>query len=108
MQGAVSVIQSYYNRSTNKSNDSAANITKAIEIIKELVGNVEISVSRMQEVTHNVQNQQKRLEENAASTEETSASMLLLSRTIGECAEDTEGLVELGHLLHEQGGKFQL
>lgn len=141
----------------NLSEESSENAKEIEGIVKDLVGNVEISVSRMQEVTHNVQNQQKRLEEtreafehlnkevtlveevtkeigsqtevlgslkqsvtdsvnnlssvaeeNAASTEETSASMLLLSRTIGECAEDTEGLVELGHLLHEQGGKFQL
>ena len=48
------------------------------------------------------------VEENAASTEETSAGMMLLSETIGECTEDTQKLVELSHLLNQQASKFQL
>ena len=47
-------------------------------------------------------------EENAASTEETSASMALLSQTIDECTEDTKGLVELSHQQNEQASKFHL
>lgn len=48
------------------------------------------------------------VEQNAASTEETSASATLLSETIEGCAEDTHGLVNLSHLLNEQASKFQL
>ena len=48
------------------------------------------------------------VEENAASTEETSASMMLLSKTIRECSEDTQDLVELSHRQNEQASKFQL
>ncbi len=139
------------------SEESSGNAQEIEGIVKELVNNVEISVSKMQEVTNNVQKQQERLndtrdaftslnnevsmveevtkeiggqteilnslkqivtdsvnnlasvvEENAASTEETSASMTLLSQTIGECAEDTQGLVELSHRQNEEAGRFQL
>ena len=118
------------------SEESSGNAQEIEGIVKELVHNVEISVSKMQEVIRNVQKQQKCLdetreafqhlkeevslvedvtkeiggqtevlnslkqivtdsvnslasvvEENAASTEETSASMTLLSQTIGECTE---------------------
>ena len=48
------------------------------------------------------------VEENAASTQETSASMTLLSQTISECREDTRGLVELSHRANDEAGKFQL
>ncbi len=141
----------------NLSEESSGNAQEIEGIVKELVSNVEISVSKMQEVTRNVQMQQKCLEEtktafqylknevalveavtrdiggqtqvlnslkqivtdsvnslasvveqNAASTEETSASMTLLSQTIGECTEDTMGLVELSRRQNEQAGKFRL
>lgn len=139
------------------SEESSGNAKEIEAIVKELVSNVEVSVRKMQEVTNNVQKQQKCLdetreafrylseevalvekvtkeiggqteilnslkqivtdsvnslasvvEENAASTEETSASMAMLSQTIGECAEDTQGLVELSHRQSEQANKFQL
>ncbi len=139
------------------SEESSGNAQEIEGIVKELVHNVEISVSKMQEVIRNVQKQQKCLdetreafqhlkeevslvedvtreiggqteilnslkqivtdsvnslasvvEENAASTEETSASMTLLSQTIGECTEDTQGLVELSRRQNEQASKFQL
>lgn len=78
------------------------------EVTKEIGAQTEILGSLKQIVTDSVNSLASVVEENAASTEETSASMTLLSQTIGECTEDTEGLVELGHLLHEQGGKFRL
>ena len=139
------------------SEESSGNAQMIEGIVKELVNNVEVSVSKMQEVTRNVQKQQECLnetreaflhlsnevaqveevtkeigsqteilsslkqivtdsvnslasvvEESAASTEETSASMTLLSQTIGECTEDTQGLVELSHRQNEQASKFQL
>ncbi len=141
----------------NLSEESSGNAQEIEGIVKELVNNVEVSVSKMQEVTRNVQEQQKCLdktreafrylrdevalveevtkeiggqteilnslkqivtdsvnslasvvEENAASTEETSASMMLLSQTIGECSTDTQGLVELSRRQNEQASKFQL
>lgn len=141
----------------NLSEESASSAQEIEGIVKELVGNVKISVSKMQEVTDNVQKQQKCLdetrelfqclnkevgqveevtkdignqteilnslkqivtdsvnglasvvEENAASTQETSASMTLLSQTISECTQDTQGLVELSRQQQEQAGKFRL
>ncbi len=141
----------------NLAEESASSAQEIEEIVRELVGNVKNSVSKMQEVTDNVQKQQKCLdetrtafqhlnqevasveevtreigsqtevlnslrqivtdsvnslasvvEENAASTEETSASMTLLSQTIGECTKDTQGLVELSRRQNEQASKFQL
>ncbi len=141
----------------NLSEESSGNAKEIEGIVKELIHNVESSVSKMDEVTQNVQKQQKCLEEtrvafmnlskevamveevtkeiggqteilgslkqivtdsvnslasvvqeNAASTEETSASMALLSQTIGECTVDTQGLVELSHRQNEEAGKFRL
>ena len=141
----------------NLSEESSGNAKEIEGIVKELIHNVESSVSKMDEVTQNVQKQQKCLEEtrtafmnlskevamveevtkeiggqteilgslkqivtdsvnslasvvqeNAASTEETSASMALLSQTIGECTADTQGLVELSHRQNEEAGKFRL
>ena len=141
----------------NLSEESSGNAQEIEEIVKELIGNVEISVSKMNEVTNNVQKQQKCLDEtreafkhlnrevalveevtndigsqteilnslkqivtdsvnnlasvveqSAASTQETSASMALLSQTIGECSEDTQGLVELSHRQNKEAGRFQL
>lgn len=141
----------------NLSEESSNNAQEIEIIVRELVENVKSSVSKMQEVTYNVQKQQKCLdetrtafkhlnkevnlvenvtkeigsqteilsslkqivtdsvnslasvvEENAASTEETSASMMLLSQTISECTKDTQGLVELSHQQNEQANKFQL
>lgn len=141
----------------NLSEESSNNALEIERIVKELVGNIVSSVSKMNEVMANVQKQQKCLqdtreafdrlteevslvgdvsgeineqtqildrlkeivtdsvnslasvvEENAASTEETSAGMTLLSDTIAECTEDTLHLVELSHLLNEQASKFRL
>ncbi len=141
----------------NLSEESSGNAQEIEGIVKELINNVEVSVSKMNEVTGNVKKQMERLdetrtafqylskevaqveevtkeigdqteilnslkqivtdsvntlasvvEENAASTEETSASMALLSQTIGECSEDTQGLVELSHKQNDEAGKFQL
>ena len=141
----------------NLSEESASSAQEIEAIVKELVGNVEVSVNKMREVTNNVQKQQNCLnetreafenlnkevsqvedvtneigkqttilnslkkivtdsinslasvvEQNAASTEETSASMLLLSQTIDECTEDTQGLVDLSRRQSEQAGRFQL
>ncbi len=141
----------------NLSEESSNNALEIERIVKELVDNIISSVSKMNEVMRNVQKQQECLnetraaftllteevslvgevtgeineqtrilnalkeivtdsvnslasvvEENAASTEETSAGMALLSETIEECTEDTQNLVNLSHLLNEQASRFQL
>lgn len=78
------------------------------EVTGEIGGQTEILDSLKQIVTDSVNSLASVVEENAASTEETSASATLLSETIEECAEDTHGLVKLSHLLNEQASKFQL
>lgn len=141
----------------NLSEESSSSAKEIEEIVRELVGNVKVSVSKMQEVTSNVQKQQQCLdetrtvfqnldkevtlveevtgeigsqtevldslkqivtdsvnslasvvEENAASTEETSASMAILSQNISECTADTQGLVDLSQRQKDQASKFQI
>lgn len=138
--------------------EESANSAQEIEgIVKELMGNVSVSVDNMQVVSKNVQEQQSRLEEtrdafdslykeikrvenvtqeigsqtgvldslrrlvadsvnnlasiveeNAASTEETSASMQLVAEGIEECSKDTRSLVELSERQGEETKKFKL
>ena len=78
------------------------------EVTKEIGDQTEILNSLKKGVTDSVNSLASVVEENAASTEETSASMMLLSQTIGECSEDTQGLVELSRKQNEQASKFQL
>ena len=78
------------------------------DVTKEIGGQTEILGSLKQIVTDSVNSLASVVQENAASTEETSASMTLLSQTIGECTEDTQGLVELSRRQNEQASKFQL
>lgn len=83
-------------------------VTLVEEVTREIGDQTEILDSLKQIVTDSVNSLASVVEENAASTEETSASMMLLSQTIGECSEDTEGLVELSRRQNEQASKFQL
>lgn len=96
----------------NETREAFAHLNKEVamveEVTKEIGSQTEILGSLKQIVTDSVNSLASVVEENAASTEETSASMALLSQTIGECTEDTEGLVKLSHLLNEQGSKFRL
>ena len=78
------------------------------EATKEIGGQTEILNSLKQIVTDSVNNLASVVEENAASTEETSASMAILSQTINECTDDTLGLVELSHRQSDEAGKFKL
>ncbi len=72
------------------------------EVTGEIGGQTEVLNSLKQIVTDSVNSLASVVGQNAASTEETSASA-----TLG-CAEDTHGLVKLRHLLNEQASKFQL
>lgn len=96
----------------NETREAFAHLNQEVilveEVTKEIGSQTEILGSLKQIVTDSVNSLASVVEENAASTEETSASMALLSQTLGECTEDTEGLVKLSHLLHEQGSKFRL
>lgn len=83
-------------------------VAQVEEVTKEIGGQTEILSSLKQIVTDSINSLASVVEESAASTEETSASMTLLSQTIGECSEDTQGLVELSHRQNEQANKFQL
>lgn len=78
------------------------------EVTKEIGDQTEILGSLKQIVTDSVNSLASVVQQNAASTEETSASMTLLSQTIKECTEDTQGLVKLSHLLNEHASKFRL
>lgn len=78
------------------------------EVTGEIGGQTEILNSLKQIVTDSVNSLASVVEQNAASTEETSASATLLSTTIEGCAEDTHGLVNLSHLLNEQASKFRI
>lgn len=83
-------------------------VTLVEEVTKEIGSQTEILNSLRQIVMDSVNSLSSVVEENAASTEETSASMTLLSQTIGECTEDTQGLVELSRQQNEQASKFQI
>ena len=78
------------------------------DVTKEIGDQTEVLNSLKQIVTDSVNSLASVVEENAASTEETSASMALLSQTLSECSEDTQGLVELSRKQNEEAGKFQL
>lgn len=83
-------------------------VNQVEEVTKEIGNQTEILNSLKQIVTDSVNTLASVVQENAASTEETSASMTLLSQTIGECTEDTNGLVKLSQQQKEEANKFQL
>ena len=141
----------------NLAEESAGNAQETEGIVKDLTGNIAVSVDNMQVVSKNVEEQLSRLkdtqeafsllyqeirlvedvskeigsqtgvlaslkqlvadsvnnlasivEENAASTEETSASMQLVAEGIEECSRDTQDLVELSERQNEETMKFKL
>ena len=83
-------------------------VNQVEEVTKEIGKQTEILNSLKQIVTDSVNTLASVVQENAASTEETSASMTLLSQTIKECTEDTKGLVKLSQQQKEEANKFQL
>ena len=83
-------------------------VNQVEEVTKEIGNQTEILNSLKQIVTDSVNTLASVVQENAASTEETSASMTLLSQTIGECTEDTKGLVKLSQQQKEEANKFRL
>lgn len=77
-------------------------------VSKEIGEQAEALESLKQIVTDSVNNLASVVQENAASTEETSASMSLLSQTIGECMDDTHTLVELSQNQDTETAKFKI
>ena len=86
----------------------SAEVALVEEVTREIGSQTEVLDSLKHIVTDSVNSLASVVEENAASTEETSASMALLAKTIGECTEDTKGLVELSHRQNEEANKFRL
>lgn len=75
---------------------------------KEIGGQTEILDSLKQVVADSVNSLASVVQENAASTEETSASMQLLSNVIEECTQDTRELVEMSKRQNQETMKFKL
>lgn len=82
-------------------------IQSVSEVTKEINGQTSILASLKQIVTDSVNNLASVVEENAASTQQASASMAMLSQAIDECTEDTLNLVKLSQRQGEEVGKFK-
>lgn len=78
------------------------------DVTKEISDQTSILASLKQIVTDSVNNLASVVEENAASMQETSASMSMLSQAIDECSEDTLSLVALSQKQNQETGKFKL
>ena len=75
---------------------------------KEIGGQTEILDSLKTVVEDAVLGLTSVVEENAASTEEASASMQMLASAIEECTKDTEKLVDMSKKQNEETSKFKL
>ena len=78
------------------------------DVTKEIGGQTDVLNSLKQLVADSVNNLASIVQENAASTEETSASMQLVAEGIEECSKDTRSLVELSKRQNEETMKFKL
>ncbi len=83
-------------------------IKRVESVTKEIGGQTSVLDSLKQLVADSVNNLASIVEENAASTEETSASMQLVAEGIEECSHDTQSLVELSVRQNEETMKFKL
>lgn len=94
---------------TREAFDSLYKEIKLVEdVTKEIGGQTGILDSLRRLVADSVNNLASIVEENAASTEETSASMQLVAEGIEECSKDTQSLVELSERQSEETMKFKL
>lgn len=83
-------------------------IRRVEDVTKEIGGQTDVLDSLKQLVADSVNNLASIVEENAASTEETSASMQLVAEGIEECSKDTQSLVALSIRQNEETKKFKL
>ena len=92
--------------------EAFSHLYKEIQIVenaaKEIGGQTEVLDSLKQVVADAVNSLASVVQENAASTEETSASMQLLADAIEECTKDTQALVEMSQQQNQETSKFQL
>ena len=75
---------------------------------KEIGGQTEVLDSLKTVVEDAILGLTSVVEENAASTEEASASMQMLEAAIEECTKDTEKLVDMSKKQNEETSKFKL
>ena len=80
-------------------------MTAAIENLAEKVEDIN---GLKNSVTESVESLAAIAQENAAGTEETSASMVELSQIVNDCNQDTLKLVGLSQELQDDIGKFKL
>lgn len=83
-------------------------IQRVESVTNEIGGQTSVLDSLKQLVADSVNNLASIVEENAASTEETSASMQLVAEGIEECSKDTQSLVQLSERQNEEAMKFKL
>lgn len=81
------------------SEESSGNAREIEEIVKELISNVEISVSKMQEVTDNVQKQQTRLDETRVAFHSLDTEVSLVEEVTNEIGSQTEILNSLKQIV---------
>ena len=83
-------------------------IQRVESVTNEIGGQTSVLDSLKQLVADSVNNLASIVEENAASTEETSASMQLVAEGIEECTQDTQSLVQLSERQNQEAMKFKL
>ena len=83
-------------------------IQRVESVTNEIGGQTSVLDSLKQLVADSVNNLASIVEENAASTEETSASMQLVAEGIEECSQDTQSLVQLSERQNQEAMKFKL
>lgn len=87
-------------------------LEKEVNAVSSASHSIYQQIARLEEQKNTINGAVEQLaaisEENAASTEETSASMQLLSDVINECRQETDVLSDLSRSLTEQTGHFKL
>lgn len=89
-----------------------AGLNREIASVSEISQNISAQTKELEEQKNILSGGVEQLaaisEENAAATQETSASMQTLAATLSECREQTDALADLGRALNEEMQKFTL
>lgn len=86
-------------------NQEIASVSDGVNRIREIM---EVLEGQKNTVTTSVEQLASIAEENAASTEETSASMTELKDIVKQCHEQTQRLIEISNELNKHTSHFQL
>ena len=86
-------------------NREILDVTKAVEEISKEIDTINMTKN---EVLESCESLASIAEENAAGTEETSATMTELGKIVSECNEATQKLVNISEILSENAGKFKM